>query len=78
LKTIRASEVSSYLYCQRAWWYRRQGFASGNQAELAEGQEIHARHGRQVFASSCLSMLAYALLLVGVALLAAYLTMRLL
>ena len=78
MKTIRASEISSYLYCQRAWWYRKQGYDSENQAELAEGQEIHARHGRLVFISGCLKTIAYALLLLAVALLSAYLTMKLL
>jgi CRISPR/Cas system-associated exonuclease Cas4 (RecB family) len=78
MKTIRASEINSYLYCTRAWWYRKQGFASKNHVELAVGQEIHARHGKQVFTIGCLRTLAYALLLLALALLAAYLTMQLL
>lgn len=51
MKTIRASEIGSYLYCRRAWWYRRNGFESINQAELAAGTELHRAHGRTVIAA---------------------------
>lgn len=51
---IRASEIGSYLYCRRAWWYRRQGMESENQAEMAAGSELHRRHGRQVLRAALL------------------------
>lgn len=78
MRTIRASEIAAYLYCQRAWWYQRQGVASANQAELAAGKKLHVAHGRRVMASGCLRLLAFALLLAGVVLLTAALTSRLL
>ncbi|MBC8504198.1 MAG: hypothetical protein ISR58_08360 [Anaerolineales bacterium] len=76
MRRIRASDISSFLYCQRAWWYRQQGVASENTNELAGGQELHQQHGRSVFASGLVKSLAYLLLLVGLILLAIYLTMQ--
>lgn len=66
---IRASEIGSYLYCRRAWWYRRQGVESENQAELAGGTDLHLQHGRQVMAAGLLRAAGYVLLLVAVVLL---------
>ncbi len=63
---IRASDIGSYLYCKRAWWYRKQGVESVNQAEMAQGTELHRRHGRRVIAASFLQVAGYALLLVAV------------
>ena len=75
---IRASDLGSYLYCRRAWWYRRQGVESENQAELASGTEIHGRHGRSVMAAGLLQLAGYALLLAAIALLVYQLTRMLL
>jgi CRISPR/Cas system-associated exonuclease Cas4 (RecB family) len=77
LPVLRASEVGSYLYCARAWWYRQQGHESANQAELATGTEIHRQHGRTVLASGLTRGLATVLLLIALALLVAYCTGRL-
>ena len=74
MRTIRASEISSYLYCQRAWWYQKRGEPSENQAELASGTELHYRHGRAVLVTGCIRIAAYALLLMGIVLLAIYFT----
>jgi hypothetical protein len=74
MRTIRASEVGTFLYCQRAWWYAQKGYPNENQVELAIGSEIHERHGRVVMVSSCLQFLAYALLLLGLILITIYVT----
>ncbi len=66
---IRASEIGSYLYCHRAWWYRKQGIASENQAEMASGTELHRQHGRTVVAAGFLQTAGYALLLIAILLL---------
>ncbi len=63
---IRASEIGSYLYCRRAWWYRKQGIESQNQAEMAQGTELHRQHGRRVIAAGFLQFAGYALLLIAV------------
>jgi CRISPR/Cas system-associated exonuclease Cas4 (RecB family) len=76
MRTIRASEVGTYLYCARAWWYRQQGIESANQAEMISGTELHRQHGRTVIASGLTRVLAIILLLVALALLVAYCTAR--
>lgn len=73
---IRASEIGSYRYCRRAWWYRKQGVESGNQAELATGTELHRRHGRKVLAAGLLRTLGVILLLTALTLLVVYLALR--
>ncbi|MBC8496137.1 MAG: hypothetical protein ISS57_14955 [Anaerolineales bacterium] len=78
MRKIRASDISSYLYCQRAWWYRQQGIASKNTHELAGGRDLHQQHGRAVLASGVVRALAYLLLLAGLILLAVYLTLQVL
>ena len=74
MRPIRASEVGSYIYCARAWWYQRKGNESTNQTEMAGGVELHRRHGRQVILSSLTRTLALILLLVALVLLVAYCT----
>jgi CRISPR/Cas system-associated exonuclease Cas4 (RecB family) len=74
MKTIRASEIGTYLYCARAWWYRKQGFESSNQAEMTAGTELHRAHGRTVLASRVTRTLALILLLVALVMLVAFCT----
>jgi hypothetical protein len=63
MKTVRSSEIGTYLYCQRAWSYQRQGAESQNQAELVSGTQFHETHGRAVMVGGCLRTLAYVSLL---------------
>ena len=74
MKTIRASEIGSYIYCARAWAYRQQGLESSNQAEMTHGSELHRQHGRRVITSGLLRLLAVILLLAAVVLVVAYCT----
>jgi hypothetical protein len=76
MKTIRASEVGSYLFCARAWWYARQGFESSNQAEMSAGTELHRLHGQRVLSAGLTRALALVLLLAALMLLVAYCTAR--
>ena len=64
--TIRASEIGSFLYCQRAWSYQRQGLASANIEEFDGGALVHERHGAQMRTTGRLRTFAY--LLIGLAL----------
>ena len=75
---IRASEIGTYLYCRRAWWYRKQGIESENQGEMANGTRLHEQHGRRVIAAGFLQAVGYGLLLVAVLLIVAAVTLALL
>ncbi|PID86676.1 MAG: hypothetical protein CSA11_06685 [Chloroflexi bacterium] len=60
---IRASEISNYVYCRRAWWLQRtQGYASQNVRELRMGTRFHKQHGRTWLRSLWGQRLAYVLL----------------
>ena len=76
MNTIRASEVGSYLFCARAWWYRKQGIESENQAELNAGTELHHLHGQRVTASGLVRTLALILLMAALVMLAVYCMMK--
>ena len=65
MRTIRASEIGSYCFCQRAWWYLLQGYASDNQVELTGGSDLHEQHGRAVLFTGCLNKIAYGLLILA-------------
>ena len=72
MKTIRASDIGSYLYCRRAWWYHLHGQESLNQSEMAAGTELHRRHGRTLLVAGLLRNLGFLLLLLACVLLTAF------
>ena len=78
MRTIRASEIGTYLYCRRAWWYQKQGVDSDNQSELTAGTTLHRQHGRKVLAAGLLRTFGLLLLLLAFTLLTAYLVTSLL
>jgi CRISPR/Cas system-associated exonuclease Cas4 (RecB family) len=72
MSIIRASDIGNYLYCRRAWKYRREGIESENQAELAAGTELHRRHGLKTLSATILRTVGLILLLAAVLMLTAY------
>ena len=74
MPVIRASDIGTYLYCRRAWWYKKQGVESANQAELVAGTELHVQHGRQVIRSTFTRTIGMILLIVALVILVAYCT----
>ncbi len=72
MSITRASDIGNYLYCRRAWKYRRNGVESENQAELAAGTELHRRHGLKTLSASILRTVGLILLLAAVLTLTAY------
>jgi CRISPR/Cas system-associated exonuclease Cas4 (RecB family) len=75
---IRSSDIGTYLYCRRSWWYKKQGIPSVNQTELAAGTELHVKHGRQVLASSITRTVGLILLMIALVMLVAYCTAQIL
>lgn len=65
-RTIRASEVAGFLYCQRAWWFERQGRRPTSPAALESGLAWHRRHGRRVLMAGGLRLAGWTLLLLAV------------
>ncbi len=57
-RRIRASEIGSYLFCQKAWKYQRQGLKSENQIEMLSGTRLHDEHGQKVIAKGFSQTLA--------------------
>ena len=74
---IRASDIGNYLYCRRAWRYRKDGVESENQAELVAGTELHRQHGRKTLSALLLRTLGMVLLLSAILMLVAYCTAQL-
>ena len=48
MRTIRASEIGTYLFCARAWWHRRNGTPSLNETIMQEGTAHHEQHGARI------------------------------
>jgi hypothetical protein len=71
---LRASDLATYVFCARAWWYARRGVLSQNVSALEVGEAWHRRHGRQVLTAGCLRWAGAALILLALAGAAAYLT----
>jgi hypothetical protein len=76
MRTIRASEIGTYLFCRRAWWYQNQDVQSQNQTELAGGSAYHHRHGQQVVHSGLLRAAGWLLLLLAIVLFVIGLTLH--
>lgn len=68
MRVIKASEIGSFLFCRRAWWYRRQGMKSGNTARLAAGTRRHQQHSTRLAAAGWLQTAALMLLMLAVGL----------
>ncbi len=63
---IRASEIASYLFCEKAWSYNRQGVrpTAEVQASREAGVAFHRTHGTSVVRSRTLMFIGLILLLV--------------
>jgi len=78
MAVIRSSDIGTYLYCRRSWWYKKQGIESANQTELAAGTKLHRQHGRKVLASSLTRTIGLILLMIALVMLVAYCTAQIL
>lgn len=65
---IKASEVGTFVFCNRAWQFERQGAPSSRQPERAGGTAYHARHGERVSSAQLTGSVARGFLLLGIVL----------
>jgi len=66
MRTIRASEIGSFIFCRRAWWYRRRGIEPINQAELAAGNLFHQEQVHTARSALILQIIAWILIFAAV------------
>ncbi|MGG5811676.1 hypothetical protein [Falsiroseomonas sp. CW058] len=64
----KASEVGTFLFCRRAWWFERQGAPSDREPERVLGTAYHQRHGERVAATPRVQVLARLVLALAVTL----------
>jgi hypothetical protein len=70
-RIIRASEIGQYDFCAKAWWLGSiDGIQPSNIRELQAGTVAHEQHGRQVQRAWQLQTAAFALVALGVVILA--------
>lgn len=69
MRKLSVSELGAFLYCQRSWWYAKEGAISENQPEMDLGSQVHRSHARGVRQSQLLKWLALGVILLGVILL---------
>jgi len=72
MRTLRVSELGTYLYCARAWGYAREGRASANLAAMEAGTAYHHAHGRAVLRMALLRAAGWLLLLLALTAIAAW------
>jgi hypothetical protein len=69
MRKISASELGSFLYCQRSRWYAQQVEKSANKSEMDLGSQVHYSHARTVKQSQLYQWLGVALLMGGMSVL---------
>ena len=65
----KANEISTFLFCQRAWMYERQGAPSEREQERVTGTLYHQQHGERVDAAQRTGRAARFFLLIAIVLL---------
>jgi len=68
MRKVRASELGSFNYCQRAWWYQQQNMPTENQGAMDAGSQEHREHNRGVKLAVFYKWLALAMLVLAIVL----------
>ncbi len=74
--TIRASEIGTFLFCERAWGYERQGVTPSQVAAQEAGLAWHRRHGRMVLTAGLLRLGGWILVVGGLVAITVYLALQ--
>ena len=65
MRPVRASEIGSYIFCQRAWWYSQRGVVPLSTQSLERGSSFHMKNWRITILSRLLRILAFVVLILG-------------
>jgi hypothetical protein len=77
-RLIRASELSEFAFCPRAWWLEQVlGLPAANWEVRAQGRQHHRRHGLRVQVLAAARCVAIWMLAAGAVILAALAAARL-
>jgi hypothetical protein len=76
MRPVRASEIGTFLFCKRAWWYQKQSLESQNQSEMADGSAFHHAHWKQVFTAGLIRLGAWLILALALIALVVLLTLQ--
>jgi hypothetical protein len=63
---VRASEIATYCFCQRAWSYQRQGVPSQNLSDMTEGSQYHHHHGKTLSMIQVARAAAFVLIILAI------------
>ena len=75
-RTVRASEIGTFVYCQRAWWYQRQKTQPINDKELADGISYHKEHAQKTRLVGNLQITAWLVIFLALAFLTIYFSLQ--
>ena len=74
MRTIRGSEICSFIFCQRAWWYQHEGVEPINLTEMSAGSQFHEQQGNIARLAILMQIFAWILIILAVVGLTVYLT----
>jgi hypothetical protein len=63
---VKASELKSFAFCERAWFLERSHIASASVTDQARGAEDHRRHAVASHEAIAAQRVSHVLLLVGI------------
>lgn len=72
---ISASELAEYVYCHRAWWWRRSGVEVKETPQMRVGTERHEKYQAAVVQSGRGWQLGAVLIVIGILLIALWLAL---
>jgi hypothetical protein len=76
MRTIRASEICTFIFCQRAWWYQREGVEPINRAEMSAGSQFHEQQGNITRSAIMMRIFAWVLIILAIVGMTVYLTIQ--
>ena len=68
MKTIKSSEIGTFIFCQRAWSYQKGGGRSINTEQMNAGSLVHRQHTSAVRLSGFIRNSAYVMFLTSLTL----------